>query len=298
MNIVTIIAEAFLLDILCNHWKEVSRETLKHVNNSVDYKYVPERNLIESEYLRSIIKWEKFEKMKLIRILIRFIDHEIKDLDVIINKLKNHKYKIKDIQFILSRSPGYIKHFSIDLSKITTLEAASLLSYGHEYYLDKIDLLKHKFNFKESMNIIVGYKYNRDILEKVNYNSLKGYQVAEIIINTNERDIDILNLSTLTNIDWVNLLKERPNMIKYCDYEKFKKGDIFYSIKLCCMFDEPNLSYLIKERGMSEISPFGWEKLIIEKPEIFLEYCDFTKFDEYNWKKILDSHPGFIVYKI
>ena len=53
------------------------------------------------------------------------------------------------------------------------------------------------------MGIIQGYGYDRKIIEQVNYKSLKGYQVAEILIYTGMRDIDLLDISTLTNIDWI-----------------------------------------------------------------------------------------------
>jgi len=48
---------------------------------------------------------------------------------------------------------------------------------------------------------------------------------------------------------------------------------------------------------MDTISPFGWEKLLIEKPEKFLAHCNFNKLDENNWKYILKEHPEFHVYK-
>ena len=73
---------------------------------------------------------------------------------------------------------------------------------------------RHTFNFRESMNIVKAYGYDRDMLEKVNYRSLKGYQVSEILINTGERDLDILDVSIMTNIDWINLLEVRHEMLQ------------------------------------------------------------------------------------
>lgn len=297
MNIVSIVAEAFLVDILCNHWEEIPKGALKHIVSSINYKNIPENFFISNEEIRNMVRWDRVEKMKLLRILIRCLDQEIKDLDKIKKSLKRHDYKVRELRFLLKREPEYIQHFPIDLSKVGTSDAATLLSLGHSYYLDKIDLLKHNFNFKESMNIIVGYNYERSILEKVNYKSLKGYQVSDILIQTGDRDLDLLNISTLTNIDWVNLLEHRPDLLKYCDYTKFMMGDIFYSIKLCCMFKDVDLSHLIIDRNMDDISPFGWEKLIIEKPETFLAYCNFSKLDENNWKQILETHPEFVIYK-
>ncbi|MEK6829905.1 MAG: hypothetical protein AABY15_07330, partial [Nanoarchaeota archaeon] len=238
-----------------------------------------------------------FDKMKLIRVLIRCIDQNVDDLDKIKKSLCRYDYKVKDLTFLFMRRPDFIEFFPIDLEKINTVEAAMLLALGDAYFLDKINMSKYTFNFRESMNIIQGYKYDRKIVEQVNYKSLKGYQVSEILIQTGERDIDILDMSTLTNIDWINLLEKRPEMLKYCDYNKFMKGDIFYSIKLCCMFDDPDLSHLVINRNMNEISPLGWEVLLIKKPEKFLAFCNFSKLEDINWNYILKSRPELHQYK-
>jgi hypothetical protein len=298
MSAILISTNAFLADMICNHYEELPNSILSHISKVVDYSLIPERVMVDNESVRSIIKWERVEKMQLIRVFIRCLDQKIDMLDKILPCINRFDYNIKELAHLLQRRPQYIEYFPIDLCDITTSEAAFLLSLGDDYFFDKINFSKYTFNFKESMSIIQGYKYKREVIEKVNYKSLKGYQVAEILINTGERNIDLLNMSLLTNIDWINLLEKRPELLKYCDYDKFLIGDIFYLIKLCCMFESPDLSYLIINRGLDNVSPFGWEKLLIEKPDIFLDYCDFNKLDENNWKHILREHPEFVVYKI
>ncbi len=297
MNVITISAEAFLLDMFCKHSEHLPHSVLKHIAKVIDYGIVPERTIAEKEEIRNVVHWDKLEKMKLIRVFIRCLDLDIDILDKIKPSLDKFDYKIKDMVHLLGRRPHYIQHFPIDLNKITTSEAALVLALGHDFFLDKIDFSKYKFNFKESMEIIQGYNYKREIIEQVNYKSLKGYQISEILSEVGDRDLDILDISTLTNIDWINLLSEKPGMLKHCDYDKFMRGDIFYSIRLCCMFETPDLSYLVTDRDMNSISPFGWEKLIIEKPEIFLAHCDFNKLDENNWGSILSAHPEFFIHK-
>jgi len=297
MNIISISAEAFLLDMFCKHSERLPHSVLKHIANVIDYDTVPDRTIAEKEELRDVVHWGKLEKMKLIRIFIRCLDLDIDILDIIKPSLCKFDYKIKEMLHLLGRKPHYIQYFPIDLNKITTSEAALLLSLGHDFFLGKIDFSKYNFNYRESMEIIQGYSYRRDIIEQVNYKSLKGSQISEILIKSGDRDLDILDISTLTNMDWINLLSSRPEVLKYCDYSKFTKGDIFYSIRLCCMFESPDLSHMIIDRDMSSISPFGWEKLMIEKPDIFLAHCDFSKLDENNWRSILDTHPSFIIYK-
>jgi len=296
MNVISITVDAFLSDMFCKHYSELPRSILKHIANVINYSVVPDRVMVDCEEVRNVVQWHRIEKMQLIRILIRCLDKDLDMLDVLKPNINRFEYKIKNLTHLLKRRPHYIEHFPIDLNKITTSEAAIVLSLGSEYYLNKINLSKYKFNFKESMNIIKGYEYDREIIKKVNYKSLKGYQISEILIQTGEENIDLLDVSTLTNIDWISLLSHRPEMLNLCDYDKFMRGDIFYSIKLCCMFDTPDLSYLVLNRGVDSISPFGWEKLLIEKPEIFLAHCNFNKLDENNWKGVLKIRPELVVY--
>lgn len=297
MNVVSITVDAFLSDMFCRHWDELPYSILKHIAKVINYETVPDRIISDNEKIRDLVHWNRFDKMKLIRVLIRCIDQNVDDLDKIKKSLCRYDYKVKDLTFLFMRRPDFIEFFPIDLEKINTVEAAMLLALGDAYFLDKINMSKYTFNFRESMNIIQGYKYDRKIVEQVNYKSLKGYQVSEILIQTGERDIDILDMSTLTNIDWINLLEKRPEMLKYCDYNKFMKGDIFYSIKLCCMFDDPDLSHLVINRNMNEISPLGWEVLLIKKPEKFLAFCNFSKLEDINWNYILKSRPELHQYK-
>jgi hypothetical protein len=297
MDVISISTNAFLSDMLCNHWETLPLSVLRHISRVVDYESIPDRVVADNERVRDIIRWDRLDKMKLIRILIRCIDQNVNDLEKIKKSLQQYEYRVKDLTFLFMRRPEFIEFFPIDLNEVDTVDAAMLLSFGSNYFLDKIDLSRHNFNFRESMNIVKAYNFDRNILENVNYKSLKGYQVSEILVNTGERDLDILDISTLTNIDWINLLEVRPEMLKYCNYSKFMSGDIYYSIKLCCMFDSPDLSHLILDRGVDSISPLGWEILLIEKPEIFLAHCNFSKLDDSNWNYILKSRPELISFK-
>jgi len=296
MNVISISVEALISNIFSWHWEELPRSILKHLAKIVNYNKVPDRVIADNKEVRSVVRWDRVDKMKMIRILIRCLDNGVEIMDEV--KIEQYEYKIKHLIHLLKRRPEYIELFKVDIDKITTSEAATVLSLGEQYFLDKINLSKYKFNFKESMNIIQGYNYDREIIKQVNHRSLKGYQVSEILTHTGDKNIDLLDINSLTNIDWVNLLMHRPELLKHCNFSKFLSGDIFYSIKLCCMFDSPDLSYLVLDRDISDISPFGWEKLLIEKPEIFLAHCKFDKLDDNNWSNILKSQPDLHVYKV
>lgn len=291
MNVISISVDAFLADMFCNHSSSLSNSILKHIANRIDYNLVPDRVMVDYDNVREVVNWNRVEKMQLIRCLIRCLDQDIDILDKIKPSLERFDYKIKELVHLLARKPHYIQHFPIDLDKISTSDTASILALGDDYFLNKINLSNHNFNFNESMKIIQGYNYNRDVIEKVNYKSLKGYQISEILIHTGSCNLDILDTLTLTNIDWLDLLEHQPSMLNLCDYDKFMNGDIFYSIKLCCMFEVPDLSYLVFNRDLKEITSFGWEKLLIEKPEKFLAHCNFNKLDDNNWKNIIKEYP-------
>ncbi len=295
MNTFSLSSEALIANIFSYHWQDIDSKMLNHLSEVVNYNNVPD-SIIDIEEVRNVVKWNKIDRMKLVRILIRCLD---KNIDVLQNiDFKKFDYKIKDLTFLLIRKPEYLEHFKIDLNKLTTLEAAYLLSLGSDYFLKKIDFKNYKFNFNESMNIIKAYKYERDIIKKVNYKSLNSHQVSEILINTGEQNLDLLNLSILTNIDWLNLLHEQPNMIKYCEYNKFMIGDVFYSIRLYCMFMDDITLNIVLNRNMNEISPFGWEKLLIKNLETFLPFCNLDKLEDTNWNNIIKIHPHFISYKL
>ena len=297
MNVISISLDAFMSDIFCNHWHELPYSVLKHLAKVINYKYIPDRLITDNPEIRKVIRWNKLDKMQLLRVLIRCIDQDVDDLEQIKRSLQKYDYRVNDLRFLFMRRPEFIEFFPIDLDKVNVIEAAMLLSIGSDYFLEKMDLRKYKFNFKESMNIIQGYNYRRDVIEQVNYQALKGYQISEILIHTGERDIDILNIETLSSLDWINLLDVRPELLSYCKYDKFKKGDIFYSIRLCCMFDEPDLSNLVLDRDISDITPLGWEMLLIKKPDKFLAHCNFNKLSDSSWNYILKSRPELHVHK-
>lgn len=297
MNVISISVNAFLSDMFCKHWRELPKSVLRHIARVVNYETVPDLLISDNEEIMEIIRWDRLDKMKLIRILIQCIDRGVVDLEKIKKNLGKYEYKVQDLSFLFMRKPEFIEFFPIDLNKIDTVDAATLLSFGSDYFLNKIDFSKHTFNQRESMSIIRGYKYDREIIKKVNYKSLVGYDIAEILIKTGEKNIDLFNTLSLTSLDWINLLDERPEMLKYCNYQKFNVGDIFYSIRLYCMFDEPDLSHIIINRDMSTISPLGWEMLLIKKPEIFLAHCNFSKLDDINWNNIIKAQPELIIYK-
>ena len=107
-----------------------------------------------------------------------------------------------------------------------------------------------------------------------------------------------MNLKILTARKWIEILQVRPELLQHCDLNKFIQGDIFNSVELICLFEQEDFDFLIKNRYyQKELSAFGWEKLLISRPNEYAEICCYDKLNEANWKNILNVHPHLIFYK-
>jgi len=282
-----------LADFFCKNYSELSEKELRHINKYVDYDSMPDRLLSDNSQLHPYIDWSRISKMKAIRLVSKNFE-----LTKYIN-LKNYEYKIREIfWFIKSDYTRLFEFFSFDLSKCSHEDVYLLLCLGEDYFEQRIKLEDFKFSFIEIMDIIRAYKYRRDIILRLDYSKLKNYQYTEIISNTGEDNIDLFDLEELSTLNWLELLNYQPDFIEICDTEKFKKGDLFNLIQLVILFEQPDLSYLINEIDTSEISAFGWEKLLICSPEKFTDMCDFRKLNEDNWSRIVRYRPELTSYKL
>lgn len=213
--------------------------------------------------------------------------------------LKKYTYKVKDIFFLLQNDYTLIfKFFDFDFNNLSQEDAYAIFCLGKDEFLNLIDITKYNFGFIEMMDIIRAYKYRREVIEKLKYTSLKNYQVTEILMNTGEESIDLFNLEILSTLNWLDLLSQQPDFIYCCDFDKFVHGDPFNLIQLVVLFDKPDLTYLIDKIDINDITPFGWEKLLIYKSDKFIDRCDFSKLNEGNWSEISIAKPELLVYKL
>jgi hypothetical protein len=289
----SIILHSLLADFFCKNFLELSEKELKHINKYVDYDSMPDRVLSDNAQLHPHINWDRISKMKAIRLVSKNFE-----LTKYIN-LKKYDYKIKEIfWFIKTDYTRLFDFFTFDLAKCSQEDIYLLLCLGESYFEEIIDFSNYKFSFIESMDIIRAYKYKKEIILRLQYNKLKNYQYTEILSNTGEESIDLFDLEGLSTINWLELLNHQPDFLYLCDFDLFKRGDLFNLIQLVVLFEKPDLSYLINEIDTSEISAFGWEKLLICNPEKFTDMCDFRKLTEDNWNRIVKYRPELIPYKL
>lgn len=288
-----IIKNAMLNYTFCMYKYVLNEDELIHLFNTLDYEHIEDRYLADDPRLYPYIRWDKINKMQAVRMAARNLD--------ILNfvDLKKYQYRIREVFFLIKRDYNILfKYFNFDFNNLSHDDAYFLLCIGNKDFYNMIDVKKYNFTFIESINIIRAYQHNRDVILDLNYYELKNYQVTEILIMTGEESLDLFNLDSLNTLNWLDLLTYQPEFIKYCDFEKFIYGDPFNLVQLIVLFDKPDLTYLLDRIDLNKITPFGWEKLLISRPNKFANICDFKKLNEANWAVISHYSPELIIHKV
>jgi hypothetical protein len=274
-------------------WDTLTQEELVHVCNSLYYPGLEDRYLADNPKLYPYIKWDRLEKMQAVRVATRNLDL-LKVID-----LKKHQYRIREIFFLILRNHQILfEYFNFDFNNLNQDDAYFLLCLGKEDFLKMVDITKYNFNFIEAINILRAYNYKREVMLALDYENLKSYQIAEILIMTGEEYLDLFSLDCLNTLDWLKILMYQPDFLSRCDFEKFIAGDPFNLIQLIVLFDKPDLSYLLESIDLKKITPFGWEKLLIARPDKYASLCDFRKLNEANWAVISNYSPELLVFKM
>jgi len=293
---INILVESLLVDSFNYRWWDFTDEELRHLATVINHEDILDRLIVENESVRDVIIWDKMDRMKIIRVTIGLFDRGIQlppEAD-----LSKHNYKVKEVKYLLERKPEYSEAFNFNLRKLKLLEAHMLLSMGKEYFFDNIPIEEYKLNYQEYVDIIRAYNYEDRILSRIDLKVLNGHNITEILIVKGIEYSKFFNLKKLTPIDWIDLLKERPEMLVKCNLSIFDREDVYYLIQLVVLFDEPDMTDMILERDISSISPLGWEKLLIHNPDKFIDLCDFSCLNELNWNAIKIHRPELLVFKL
>jgi hypothetical protein len=287
-----IIIQAFLSKIISDEWHELSKDELYHICQYADYNKIPDRSIADNEELHKMIPWNKIDRMKIVRVVAR----NAKIADFV--DLSKYNYAVKEIKNMLKIRPYLIDKINIDLNNIGHEDAFCLLTIGADEISKKVDIKKYNFTSKEIYEIIEYNNFSEDMIRNFDLKKLKDYHICDIIINTGNVFLNILDLKQLTARKWIEILKIRPELINHCDLNKFKQSDIYNSVELICLFKNQDFNFLIKDRKYKEeLSALGWEKLIINSPSEYIDLCCYYKLNETNWKRIIEIHPHLIIYK-
>lgn len=286
------IAEAFTYYFIENYWEYFEDEEISHLLSKVDIERIADKTICDCSYIRDKVLWNDMPVRKLVRCVARLIDnHELDFVETNID-LKSRNLSVKDVIHVLKRRPDLLGFLGISVDKIDKNEAHMLLLMGYDYYLDKINLKKHDFDYMQGFQIAKAYGFKRHVVLSVPYKKFNNLQVSELLAKTGEEFINHVTLSTLRTIDWRFILEYQPQMYDYMDPTILLDSDVFELVKILAMFDYEELHLAMKVR-IKELTPYGVELLLIHHFEKYEDQVDLSLLDENNVMKIQEHHPYF-----
>lgn len=235
-------------------------------------------------------RWEKVRPKRLSRMMARAIDLGFMHLLDRIN-LSGMKIPIRDLRSLLRRLPEIVERFNIDLKKVSDTEAHMLLELGKPYFMENINVRDRKFTISQQFDICRAYDFQRSALSLFNCKNFDGFQTKEIAKHTADENIDLVDMNNMKLVDWLDLLIDQPDMYKHCNILNYKNDPISHLISMAVMSNDDQVYSLVKSKDLDEVSPFGWEKLMSHRPEMFKDVCDYRKMDALNKRNVLASHP-------
>lgn len=281
--------------------KEIIKKAICHYAALIDSKYLPEplfnvlskfinpnfiddKSLLSNERIKNHIDWDKLDKLKLIRLIVRD-KYVLERLD-----LNKHDFTLRDLIPVFIMHPDLIEYFEIDYDSLSAIDAINLLKIN-TVFVSKIDLGKYRYSKNEIVQILENFHNYPEIIANLNIENLDHYAIRTLILKSGEKYIKKLDLNKLKALDWLEILKKKPELIEYCDVDIFQTGDCFLLTKLVQLL--PELYFLI-EKNKEKISALGWETLLIFDHEKYSKYCNFDLLSKKNWENITAYHPSLI----
>lgn len=254
----------------------------KVLSKYINPNFIDDKSLLSNERIKNHIDWDKMDKLKLIRLIVRdkFI---LERLD-----LNKHDFTLRDLIPVFMVHRDLIEYFDIDYDSLSAIDAIKLLEINVNF-LSKIDIGKYSYTKNETIKILESFYNYPEVIEKLNLNTLDHYAIRTLVLKSGEKYIDKMDLTKLKALDWLDILKKKPELITYCDLNIFKTGDCFLITKLVQVL--PHLDYLVEE-NKDKISALGWETLLIYDSEKYSKYCNFECLSKKNWENITNYHPG------
>ncbi len=268
----------------------LSDEQFYKVVNFIDpftIKRIDDATFLSNSRLKTFIDYKKLNRKQVIRLMTR----DITIFDRI--ELDYFKFTVNELQFFIAHHPKYIRKFDFDLKNLTGKEVLILLKADMNFIYE-IDFETQEFSRLDFQDLIKYFSDIDEAMSKLNFANLDNFLVRTLLILTQDKYISKVSLDTLNYLDWLEILKNHPELIKYCELSLFTTGDCFKLAQLVCVV--PSLDYLV-EQYQEQLSPLAWEKLLLFDTEKYSKICNFKCFKEINWKNILRRKPYLIKYK-
>ncbi len=274
-----------------NHYLDrFSEDELKTLCRTASIDLFNDASIIDNDVIRTNLQWERMDPKRVCRIMARLIDQGHDEILAFI-QTKDLRIRVRDIKALLLRQPSMIERFNINMAKLTDPDAHSLLILGKDYFFDHITIEGRRLNSGQQYEICRAYEFERRIMLRVDPRCFDGFHVAEILKCTGRKHLDLLDLSSMKLIDWLNLLSESADLYDKCPIAKFHKEPLGQLIDLATMMADDRVYALILERDLKDVSPFGWEKLMSHRPDLFASLCDYGKLDALNRRRVLEQQP-------
>lgn len=249
-----------------------------HINPN----FIEDKALLSNDRIKELIDWDKLDKQKLLRLIIRD-KYVLERLD-----LNKHDFTMRDLIPIWIRHPDLIDYFDINWEDLSAIDAIKMLRINVAF-IEKIDLGRYKYSKFEIAQLLEEFHQYPNIVEQINLDTLDHFSIRKLLVKSGDKYISKVDLTKLKVVDWLEVLKHKPELRQYCDMDIFNTGDMFYLVKLVEII--PELDYMIEEYK-DKISALGWEALLIRDPDKYAVMCDFEKLSKKNWDVVTSYHPS------
>ena len=230
-------------------------------------------------------------RSKLIRCASRLIDNKEHDYVIDVMRLPERNLTISETMHLIRRDPSIVDVLGINLDKATTKEAHNILLLGMDFFLDRIDISKHKFDYHQAFNIAKTYGFRMDVLKQLPYRKFNNLQVSQVVAFGGEPYVELFNLEKLKPVDWIYILERRPELYELLDPMLFFDGDVYELVRLMELFDHEELHVMMKHR-IKDLTPYGTERLLIAHYG-YKNSVNLSILDANNVAKIQEYHPDF-----
>lgn len=264
---------------------EKDRLTDKFFNamtTKIDFNSIMPRCFLNNEKLLRVIHRSNITSEALTNIIFSNPD-SINHIDV-----DNFEFKQEDIIGLLIGHPKLLAYFNIDFNKFSIKQLIRLYSENIDLK-EKVDFSKYEINQDVIRVILSNYIKRQHVVELINFNNLDGNGIRLIIKNYDDYYIDKLPIQKMKPIDWLDVLKNNPGLIKYCDIKIFEEqSGCYYLAELITMYDD--LDYLI-EKNKDKFNALACELLIMKDEKRYLYKVDQSKLKQKNWSNIVKKYP-------
>ena len=259
----------------------ISEKFFKYLLPYVNLSFIPDRDLLSNKRLVENIDWSKLDNLKIIRLAIR--DKTILErID-----LDSRDFQLRELLPLFLSHPDLVEFFDINFSDLNPIEAINMLDVNPNF-INNIDLSKYEYTNLQTNEIIKKFYKHDKIIEKLYLKKLDYFSTRTLLMKTGTKFTQKLDLTNLKAEDWLVILKDKPELLDYCNLLVFLKGDCYHLVGLIKMF--PELDYLITE-NKDKFSAIGWEKLLILNYEKYSPMCDYNIFSKKNWQTLIKHIP-------